>query len=465
MAHTESNVTLVVGFNDKLSPGRTLLFAVQHIFGLTGIFLFPVVIGTSLKLQTTQTSMILQACFLMTGIVTVLQSSRILKLPIVQGPTAAFMVAIISAGAAHGLGVAFGSLAVAAIIFMILTVPLKHFGLFGRLNKLASAPIVAGSLFVIIGAQLASIAAGGWFGTAGTSSYGLPSFGITIFTMLVVLIVMLLVRNSIAQRGAVLIGIVAGVILAAATGMWNLPDFSQTAIIGLPHILPFGFGIDPGTVLLMLLACLQGGSESMGMYELVASWGDETFDTNRVNRGLFTEFFGTMIGALFGGIGTTSYPENAGIVRASRVGSRYVTMTTGFICIILAFIPSASFFLASLPGPALYGACTLLYGFIMVSGIQMLASVKWDQPNLAVAGTAILVSLGAQVIPAAISSRLPSMFSGILTNPMMIGIVLLMVLHAVVNYGLRPITERRKEKDEVAEPVAANSTEQKVDVA
>jgi xanthine/uracil permease len=91
--------------------------------------------------------------------------------------------------------------------------------------------------------------------------------------------------------------------------------------------------------------------------------------------------------------------------------------------------------------------------------------VKWDQPNLAVAGTAILVSLGAQVIPAAISSRLPSMFSGILTNPMMIGIVLLMVLHAVVNYGLRPITERRKEKDEVAEPVAANSTEQKVDVA
>lgn len=445
MEHHSSS-TLVVGFDDKLSAGKTLLYAVQHIFGLTGIFLFPVVIGTSLKLDTSQTAMILQACFLMTGIITILQSSRILRLPIVQGPTAAFMVAIISAGAAHGLGVAFGSLMVAAMIFMALTIPLKHFGLFGHLNKLASAPIVSGSLFVIIGAQLASIAAGGWFGTSGTPGYGFPSFGVTVFTMLVVLIVMLVVRNVVAQRGAVLIGIVAGVIMALAVGIWSLPDFSATAVVGIPHLLPFGFGVEPGTVLLMLLACLQGGSESMGMYEMISSWGDEQLDTPRVNRGLFTEFLGTAVGALFGGIGTTSYPENAGIVRASRVGSRYVTMTTGVICVGLAFVPAASYFLASLPGPALYGACTLLYGFIAVSGIQMLATVKWDQMNLAVAGTSILASLGTQFIPSDITEQLPDMFSGILTNPMMVGIVLLLVLHAIVNYGIRPFLDRRVTK-------------------
>jgi len=143
---------LSVGFGERLPAGRTALFAVQHLLALTGIWVFPNVIGGALKLSSGEVALMIQACFLLTGVVTILQSSRVLKLPIVQGPTAAFMVAVISSGAAYGLGTAFGSMAVAGLVFMLVTIPLKRFGLFGHVSTFVSSPIVLGTLFVIIGA-------------------------------------------------------------------------------------------------------------------------------------------------------------------------------------------------------------------------------------------------------------------------------------------------------------------------
>ncbi|QIS38038.1 hypothetical protein GW572_00705 [Clavibacter capsici] len=163
---------LSVGFDERLPPARTALFGVQHLLALTGIWVFPSIIGSSLELSSQEVAWMIQACFLLTGVVTILQSSRVLRLPIVQGPTAAFMVAIISSGAAFGLGTAFGSMAVAGLIFMALTIPLKRFGLFGHVSAFVSSPIVLGTLFVIIGAQLASIGAG-----AGSARRGRPRTG------------------------------------------------------------------------------------------------------------------------------------------------------------------------------------------------------------------------------------------------------------------------------------------------
>jgi xanthine/uracil permease len=438
---------LTVGFDERLPPGRTALFGVQHLLALTGIWVFPSIIGSALELSSQEVAWMIQACFLLTGLVTILQSSRVLRLPIVQGPTAAFMVAIISSGAAFGLGTAFGSMAVAGLVFMALTIPLKRFGLFGHVSAFVSSPIVLGTLFVIIGAQLASIGAGGWFGTAGTPAYGSLSLVVTVATALIVLACLLLGRGLV-KRGAIFWGIVGGSLVALAVGAWTLPDMTSASVLGAPHLLPWGFGVEPSVVVLMLVAFLQAGTESMGMYTMVASWGGERIDTARVNRGLFSEFGGTVIGALFGGIGTTSYPENAGIVRVSGIGSRFVTLTAGGIAVALAFLPPVSLFLAGISGPVLSAASTILFGIIAVSGIQMLARVRWDDLNLAVGATAFIVALGTQYIPADISGALPPSIASIVTSPMMAGMFLLLGLHGAVNHGLRPVLERRDARRE-----------------
>ncbi|WP_261164350.1 uracil-xanthine permease family protein [Microbacterium sp. Marseille-Q6965] len=438
----ETTSPLVVGFDEKLPASRTTLFAVQHLLALTGIWVFPNVIGSSLGLTTAEVALMIQACFLLTGLVTILQSSRILRLPIVQGPTAAFRAAIISSGAAFGLGTAFGSMAVAGLIFMALSLPLKRFGLFGHVAGFVSSPVVLGTLFVIIGAQLASIGAGNWFGTAGTPSYGGMSFAVTLVTAVVV-IACLVGGRGILKRGAIFWGIVAGAVVALLLGQWAFPDLLAGGVIGTPHLLPYGFGVEISVVVLMLVAFLQAGTESMGMYSLVASWGGQRMDTVRVNRGLFSEFGGTVVGALFGGIGTTSYPENAGIVRVSGIGSRFVTLTAGVISLALAFLPPVAQLLASIPSPVLGAASTILFGIIAISGIQMLAGVKWDDLNLTVAAVSFIVALGAQFIPADITAAMPESIATVVTSPMMMGMFLLLALHGLVNHLIRPAVERR----------------------
>lgn len=434
--------TLAVGFEEKLSAPRTGIFALQHLLALTGIWVFPSIIGGALSLRPDQVALMIQACFLLTGIVTVLQSSRILRLPIVQGPTAAFMVAIISSGAVFGLGTAFGSMIVAGCIFMLLSIPLKRFGLFGRVAGFVSSPVVLGTLFLIIGAQLAGIGAGNWFGVPGTPGFGVTSLVITIVTAVVVLGCLVLGRG-IVKRGAIFWGIVGGGLLALVLGQWAVPNVFAGGLFGAPHVLPYGFAVEPSVVVLMMVAFLQAGTESMGMYSMVARWGGQEMEPARVDRGLFTEFAGTVVGALFGGIGTTSYPENAGIVRVSGVGSRFVTMTAGIIAIGLAFLPPMAQLLASVPAPVLGSASTILFGIIAMSGVQMLTGVHWDDLNLAVAATGFIVALGCQYLPTEITAALPPSIAAIVTSPMMMGMFLLLGLHGLINHGVRPYLARR----------------------
>ncbi|WP_295851613.1 solute carrier family 23 protein [uncultured Microbacterium sp.] len=444
--HPSATPTLAVGFEEKLPPARTALFATQHLLALTGIWVFPHIIGAALGLQTGDVALMIQACFLLTGVVTVLQSSRILRLPIVQGPTAAFMVAIISAGAAFGLGTAFGSMIVAGLVFMLLALPLRRLGLFGHVAGFVSSPVVLGTLFLIIGAQLAGIGAGNWFGTPGTPGFGAIGLLISVVTGLVVVGCLVLGRG-VVKRAAIFLGIVGGAVFALAIGQWSFPDLLAGGVVGTPRVLPFGFGVEPTVVILMLVAFLQAGTESVGMYSMIGSWGGQKIDPARVNRGLFSEFAGTVLGALFGGIGTTSYPENAGIVRVSGIGSRFVTLAAGVIAVVLAFLPPVAQLLASIPAPVLGTAATVLFGIIALSGVQMLTGVDWDDLNLVVASVSFIVALGCQFLPAAITETLPPSVAAVVTSPMMMGMFLLLGLHGAINHGIRPLLARRESRE------------------
>jgi xanthine/uracil permease len=432
-----SQDAFTVGINDKLALGPTLIFALQHLLALTGIWVFPVIIGSSLGLSAAQTGSMIQACFLCTGLVTILQSSRLLKLPIVQGPTAAFMVAVIGAGHSVGLATTFGSMFVAALIFAVLALPLKTFGLMGHLIRYISPPLVFGSLLLIIGAQLASIGPNGWFSTASGGSIA-SSAVVALITVLSVIACMVLGGIALIRQGALLWGMMIGVLCFVLLTDWHLPDFSQTALVALPQVFAYGFQVSWPIVVLMMLAYLQASAEAMGMYSLLAGWGGQTLSTARVNRGLCAEFIGGACGAAFGALGTTSYPENVGIIRMSGIASRYVTLTAGSIAMLLGLFPKIGLFLASLPVPVLSAASSLLFGVIAISGIQILAKVQWDDCNLAVAAPAFIISLGSMYLPASVIALLPESLKMIIAQPMMLGVMLLIGLNIIVNILLRP---------------------------
>ena len=438
MSEVSAASPLQIKIEDKLSLPETALFGAQHLLGLTGIFIFPGIIGAVLGLSPQDTGYIAQMCFITTGIVTILQSSVILKLPIVQGPTAVFFSAILSTGATLGLGVAYGSMFVAALIFLLLAIPFGNLGLIGHLRAYIAPPIVFGSLMLIVGVQLATIGLPGWFGSAGASGFPVVNFLIAVFTIAVTLGCMVFGGNSLWKRGAFLWGIIAGSLVALIAGLFDLAPVAAAGWVSLPKIFPFGFGVNAGVVLAMCIAFFHATAEAAGMYTLITTWDPQELSVNRVNRGIFSEVAGCALGAAFGGLATNSYPENVGIIRVTGIASRYVTLMAGVLALALGFLPKVGTLIAVIPGPILSAASTVLFGVILVSGLQQLARVQWDELNIAVVAVPYMVAIGTLFFPSAVLDLIPVSIHNLFTQPILAVLILVMIFNVVINMIIRP---------------------------
>ncbi len=433
---------LSVGINEKMPFGKLLLFAVQHLMGITFLLAVPGIIGAAVGLSNSDIGYLAQACFLTVGIVTILQSVFILKLPAVHGPTAVFMSAILTTGVAYGLGTAYGSMFAAAIIVAVLSIPIGKIGLIGKCTKLLTSPLVFGTLMLIIGTQLAQIAIPGCFGTAGSDTYPWIELAAAAITIIVTVIFMIFGKKGIVRQGAMLWGIIVGTIFYAVVAGIDLSSVASASVLSLPKLFPFGFSINAGVVVLMLLAYFHSSSEALGMYSLLAGWDNQKVEENRANGGIFGMALGNIVGAVIGGVGTTTYPENVGIIRVSGVGSRFATLAMGIIAVILGFFPKIGMLIAVIPSAVLNGATVVLFGMIAISGVQNLKNVKWDDLNVLTAGIPYIVAIGTMFLPEDFTAMLPAAVQSIVTQPMLVGIILLVVLNAIINIGIRPFYEK-----------------------
>ena len=433
---------LTVGINQKMSPGELLLFAVQHLMGITFLLVVPGLIGSACKISDEKIGYLVQVCFITVGLVTILQSWFILKLPAVHGPTAVFMSAILTTGVAYGLGTAYGSLFVAGIIVALLSIPVKGLGLIGKCTKFLTPPIVFGTLMLIIGTQLSQIAIPGVFGISGTAGY--PWLGTTaaLITILATIGFMLFGKPGIMKRGAMLWGIIIGTIYYAIIGGIDFSSVASASMLSTPKLFPFGFQVNVGVVILMLLAYLHSTSEALGMYNLLAGWDNQEVSKDRANGGIFGMAIGNIIGSAWGGVPTTTYPENVGIIRVTGVGSRFATLLMGIIAVALGFFPKIGMLIAVIPSSVLSGATVVLFGMIAFSGVQHLKTVEWDDMNIVTAAVPYIIALGCMFLPKDITDMLPTPVRTIVTQPMLVGIILLVILNTVINMVLRPKYEK-----------------------
>src|ERR1700739_2080036 len=74
-----------VGINERLPAGQLTILGLQHVFGMTGMFVFPGLLGRSFNLTADRIAYLYGMTFVVCGIITVLQSVWLLRLPVVQG--------------------------------------------------------------------------------------------------------------------------------------------------------------------------------------------------------------------------------------------------------------------------------------------------------------------------------------------------------------------------------------------
>ena len=439
-----------VGINGRLPLSQLVVLALQNVFGMTGMFVFPGILGRAFHLPDAQIAYLYGMTFMACGIITILQSVLLLRLPVAQGPYAGSFGALLTVGhlQSGGLGTAFGSFFAASLIWCLLTVPIRGRSVAGLFARHLRVPIIAGMVVMLIVVQIASVALPTWIGSR--TSPGFPGINLLSGAVAVAGIVFaMLWGGRRLRRVAILLGLALGTLTYTAFQPVSFAAVAAAPLVVVPKIFPFGFGVRADFVVVFLLVLIPAGMGSMALYQTVAEWGEETLTPGRMSEGLFGVALGSVVAAVCGGFSTIAYPDNIGILRATRVGSRYVTLAAGIFLIVLGGCVKFDMLLVVVPIPVISAAATLLFGIVFMHGVHILAQVEWDDRRLIAAGLAFLVGLGGLFISPDVIRAMPLTLQLVLQQPVISGGLTLVVLHSLLCSKPQP------QKLPPAEPVRA----------
>lgn len=422
-----------VGINEKLPFGQYLILAFQNVFGMTGMFVFPGLFGRAFHLPNEQIAYLYGMVFLVSGLITVFQGVGFLRLPIVQGPYVGTFIGLLVLGhiPGIGLGVAFGSFFVASVIWALLAIPIRGLSFVALFGRFFQTPLISGVMVVLLMMQIAVVSLPNWIGHPHTP--GFPTINLIAgFAAVVIFILMTLWGGVWFRRAAILAGIVVGTIAYAGFIPISFQPVGTAPWLVVPRIFPFGFGVRLDAVIVFLVVLIPSSISSMALYQVVADWGEEKITPIRMSEGCFTAALGAILAAVVGTFSTTVYPDNMGMLRSTRVGSRYGTVAAGILLVVLGSCVKFDMLLVLVPLPVISAAATLLFGIVFMHGVHILAKVDWDDRKYIVAGFALLIGLGGLFIRPDVLEAMPLMLRLVVEQPVISGGLTLVILHALL---------------------------------
>ena len=410
---------LVYGIKDRPSFGKNLVFEFQQMIAImAATLLVPMIVsGTGLKCDPAAALFGAGA-----GTIVYLLFTRF-KSPVFLGSSFTFLGALSAAATQNygywglSIGVAF-----AGLVYVVLALIIKLVGS-GWIKKLLPHVII-GPILAIIGLSLSGTA-GSWMMYNGGSEYGLWYILVGLVTFVSIVVASTKGGKTI-RLIPFIVGIGAGLVfailitcigLAANVKSMQIVDFTPIKECFSPIRFQSFFDYPKFT---FLEAIRQGKTEALNgaaignlavlfvpiaVVELAQHISDHENLSNIVEKDLLEnpglhntllgDGVGSAVGAFFGGCANTTYGESISCVALSKNASTYTILTTAVMCMVISFISPFVALINMVPKCVMGGACIAMYGFISVSGLQMLKDVDLgDHRNLYPVAAILVIGIG-----------------------------------------------------------------------
>jgi uric acid transporter len=390
--------------DQMLPPGRLVVYGIQHVLAFyAGAVIVPILLATALGVEGEDLVYLIQADLFTCGVASIIQSVGFWKvgvrLPLLQGVTFTAVAPMIAIGTAQGGGID-GLLAIygAVIVGGIVT----FFGApyFSRLLKWFP-PVVTGTVITVIGIALLPVAAQ----QAGGGNPAADDFGSLQNLWMATLTLVLIIGIYKFFRGRFLatVGVLAGLVISTlVTIVFGIPDFSGVGDADAVGVTtPFHFGTPTfvltailSMVLVMFITAVETTGDVFATGEIV----NKHIGREDIARAVRADGLATTLGGVLNSFPYTCFAENVGLVRLTRVQSRYVVAAAGVVMILLGLFPKIGAIVAAIPPGVLGGAALVMFGTVAVIGIQTLGRVDFhDDRNVVI----VAVSLGLALVPVA----------------------------------------------------------------
>ncbi|MFD7443363.1 nucleobase:cation symporter-2 family protein [Streptomyces sp. NPDC059909] len=446
--------------DETLPPFKMFTSGLQHVAAMyAGVVAPPMIVGPAVGLSAKDTAFLMGASLFTAGIATLLQTLGFwrvgARLPFVNGVSFAGVTPMIAIGKDRGydgMAVIFGAIIVASVLGFVLT------PYFSRLVRFFP-PVVTGTVITLIGVSLLPVA----FRWAQGGNSAAPDFGSTknivmaALTFVIVLALRKLLRGFL-QQIAILLGLVAGTVLAVPMGMTDFDALRNADPVGFPT--PFHFGAPQFEIaaivsmcIVMLVCMTESTADMLALGKIV----DRPADERIIEGGLRADTLGSAVSPLFNGFMCSAFAQNIGLVAMTKVRSRYVVAAGGGILVLLGLCPVAASVIALVPLPVLGGAGIVLFGSVAASGIQTLAAAALEKGENALI---VAAAVGVGLIPIAAPEfyhAFPKDLLVVLDSGISTGCVVAIVLNLAFNHlGSKPGPEQEAVTASERESVAVH---------
>lgn len=390
----QSSINNIYQLEGRVPVAKAIPFGLQHILAMFVSNLTPItLIAASAQpaLTQAQIAILLQNAMFVAGIATLIQLYPIWKigsrLPVVMGVSFTFVTVLSTVAANYGYPAVIGAVMIGGIMEGTL-------GLLAKYWRKIITPVVAASVVTSIGFSLFTVGARSFGGGYNEDFGSAQNLLLGTITLAVCLLWNVLSKGYLKQL-SVLAGLVVGYIIAIFMGKVNLGSILSGGLISLPHLLPVKPEFHAGAIVSTCIIFLVSAAETIGdTSALVSSGLDREITGKEISGSLACDGYASTISSLFGCPPVTSFSQNVGLVAMTKVVNRF-TIMTGAVCMILAgLLPPIGNFFASLPDSVVGGCTIMMFGSILTSGVQMIASCGFSQRNITIVSLSLAVGIG-----------------------------------------------------------------------
>ena len=390
-------------FNGKLPLKQAIPLGLQHVMAMFVGNLTPLLIitgacgiGAGSEYASIQVAL-LQNAMIIAGIGTLIQLFPLWKigsgLPIVMGISFTFVSIFCYIGPTYGYNAIVGAVLVGGIVEGVL-------GLFAKYWIKLISPIVAASVVTSIGFSLLSVGASSFGGGSGSENFGSATNWILGTITLLSCIIFNILAKSYFKQLSVLFGLIVGYIVAVFMGVVDFSSLSETSIVAVPSLMPFKPEFNANAIFSVILIFLVSATETIGDTSALAASGlNRDVTTKETSGSIACDGFISALSSVFGCLPITSFSQNVGLVAMTKVVNRFAIATGAIIMIIAGIFPFFGALLATLPDAVLGGCTLMMFGTIVISGLQMISNCGYSQRNITIAALSLSIGIGFTQVP------------------------------------------------------------------
>ncbi|MBQ8801693.1 MAG: purine permease [Clostridium sp.] len=395
---TVASMENIYTLDGKVPLLKSIPFGLQHVLAMFVANIAPImIVAGACGLGAQEMAQLIQTAMIMAGIGTMVQLFTVwklgAKLPIVMGISFTFVSVFCYVGPTYGYEAVIGAVMVGGVIECLLGFCAKYW------RKLIS-PIVAACVVTAIGFSLLSVGANSFAGGVGSAEFGSArNWMLGSITLLACILFNIFAKGHWKQL-SVLFGLVVGYIVALIMGVVDFSALEGVGLISVPSFLPYKPVFNFNAIISVTMIFLVSATETIGDTSALVNTVLKREATDKeISGSLACDGLVSSLSSLFGCLPITSFSQNVGLLAMTKVVNRYTIATGAGIMLLAGVFPAVGAVLATLPEAVLGGCTIMMFGNIVISGLQMIGACGYSQRNITIAALSLSVGLGFTQVP------------------------------------------------------------------